>query len=62
MDRGGFDSDSETWQFLATVNYALNENWLLRGGYRYISFENEDDGSTLNIDQSGPIIGVTYQF
>ncbi|MEM0947026.1 MAG: DUF481 domain-containing protein [Pseudomonadota bacterium] len=62
VDWGGFDSDSETWQVLLLVNYALNDSWSLRGGYRHISFENENDGTTLNIDQSGPLFGVTYQF
>ena len=61
-DWGGFSSDTETWQVLLTLGYALNESWELRGGYRYISFENEDDGVKLDIDQSGPILGVTYRF
>lgn len=61
-DWGGFDSDSETYQILVTADYEINENWLLRGGFRYISFEYEDDGVTLDIDQYGPLIGVTYRF
>ena len=61
-DWGGFASDSETYQVLLTADYAINESWVIRGGYRYISFEYEDGDTTLNIDQSGPIVGVTYRF
>ena len=62
VDWGGFNSDSETYQFLLTADYAINENWVVRGGYRYMSFENDDDGVNLDIDQSGPILGITYRF
>ncbi len=62
LDYGGFESGNETWQVLLTVDYALNENWVLRGGYRYISMENVVNGNPFEFSQSGPIFGATYKF
>lgn len=62
VDYGGFSGDSETWQVLLTADYAINERWLIRGGYRYISFDHEIDGNDFKFDQSGPVIGATYRF
>lgn len=61
-DYGGFSSGNETWQVLLTADYALNDNWLLRGGYRYISVENIVNGNPFEFSQSGPIFGATYRF
>ncbi len=62
VDYGGFRSGSETWQVLLTADYAMNERWLIRGGYRYISFDHDIDGSDFKFDQSGPLLGATYRF
>jgi len=62
VDYGGFDSDEETWQVLLTVDYAINDAWVLRGGYRYISVENVNDGNSYSFEQSGPVFGATYRF
>jgi opacity protein-like surface antigen len=62
VDYGGFDSDEETWQVLLTMSYAINDAWSLRGGYRYISVENVNDGNSYTFEQSGPIFGATYRF
>lgn len=62
IDYGGFRSDSETWQVLLTADYAINDRWLLRGGYRYISFDHDIDGNDFKFDQSGPVFGATYRF
>ena len=61
-DYGGFSSDSETWQFLLTADYIINDSWSIRGGYRYLSVDHTSDGTTLDFSQSGPIIGVTFSF
>ncbi|WP_246043957.1 porin family protein [Ruegeria sediminis] len=61
-DYGGFESGSDTWQVLLTADYALNDNWLLRGGYRYIEVNHNINGSAYEFDQSGPIFGATYRF
>ncbi|CUH50077.1 outer membrane protein [Ruegeria atlantica] len=62
FDYGGFSSDSETWQVLLTADYEINDRWVIRGGYRYISFDHEIDGNDFTFDQSGPLIGATYRF
>ncbi len=62
VDYGGFTSDSETWQVLVTADYAINDRWLIRGGYRYISFDHEINGNDFKFSQSGPLIGATYRF
>ncbi|MFC3613308.1 porin family protein [Lutimaribacter marinistellae] len=62
VDYGGFSSDNETWQVLLTADYELNDNWMLRGGYRYISMENIVNGNPFEFSQSGPIFGATYRF
>ncbi|WP_420584828.1 porin family protein [Ruegeria sp.] len=62
LDYGGFRSGSQTWQVLVTADYALNDRWLLRGGYRYISFDHDINGSEYEFSQSGPMIGATYRF
>ncbi|WP_050602432.1 outer membrane protein [Ruegeria sp. 6PALISEP08] len=62
VDYGGFRSGSETWQILLTADYAINDRWLLRGGYRYISFDHVINGNDFKFDQSGPLLGATYRF
>jgi hypothetical protein len=61
-DYGGFSGDSNTWQAAATLGYALNDSWTLRGGYRYMKFEREIDGRDFSMDQSGLLLGATYSF
>jgi hypothetical protein len=53
FDYGGFSGDSETWQALITADYTLNENWILRGGYRYISVDHTTKGNDFGFSQSG---------
>lgn len=62
FDYGGFSSGNETWQVLLTAGYALNEKWLLRGGYRYISMENVVNENPFEFSQSGAIFGASYRF
>lgn len=62
VDYGGFSSDSETWQVLLTADYTINDQWLIRGGYRYISFDHNLNGNDYSFSQSGPLIGATYRF
>jgi len=61
-DYGGFRSGSQTWQVLLTADYSINDRWMLRGGYRYISFDHEIDGNDYEFRQSGPLFGATYRF
>ncbi len=62
LDYGGFRSGSETWQVLVTADYIINERWMLRGGYRYITFDHDINGSDYEFTQSGPVFGATYRF
>jgi opacity protein-like surface antigen len=61
-DYGGFSGDSTTWQTAVSVGYALNDSWTLRGGYRYMEFDREIDGRDFSMDQSGLLLGATYNF
>lgn len=60
-DYGG-SSDRDTWQVFATANYAFNENWVGRFGYRYLSVENDELTQPFDFSMSGPVFGVSYQF
>lgn len=62
LDYGGFRSDSESFQALLTANYQVSDSWSLRGGYRFLSYENTENLVKIDIEQSGPIIGATYNF
>ena len=45
LDVGGFDGENDsTWQALASVNYAFNDRWSLRGGWRYLDIQKEIGG------------------
>jgi len=61
-DYGGFRSGSESWQTLLTLDYNINENWVVRGGYRYISIDHTINGTDFSFSQSGPLFGATYRF
>lgn len=61
-DLGGISSDETTWQALATVRYAINDDWSVVAAYRYmdISYQIGDDDASIEL--YGPAIGVTYRF
>ncbi|WP_253285502.1 outer membrane protein [Ruegeria sp. HKCCD6604] len=61
-DYGGFRSDRETAQFLATVGYAIAPKWNLRAGYRHIMVDKGEVDSRFKLSQFGPVLGVTYSF
>lgn len=64
-DVGGFglgDSSELTWQVYAGGGYAFNETWAVEFGYRHLSFEKDFDSTTIEFDQSGPVIGVSARF
>lgn len=62
-DFGGAGS-SNTWQVVATANYALSDSWTMNAGYRYMSIEKDlgDAEIPTTISLSGPLIGFTYNF
>jgi hypothetical protein len=64
-DIGGFgigDSSELSWQIYAGGGYIINQTWAVEFGYRHLSIEKELDRATLNMDQAGPLIGVTARF
>jgi opacity protein-like surface antigen len=65
-DAGGFDIGSSsdlTWNLSAALGYELSERTTLWVGYRHLDID-YDDGSDfeLDVDMSGPVIGVAFQF
>ncbi len=60
-DYGGSD-DRETWQILLTADYAFNDRWTGRVGYRHIDVSNDERANSYSFRQSGPVIGVSYNF
>jgi hypothetical protein len=62
-DVGGFGAGSDnTWQVLATVNYAFRPNMAISAGYKYLHVDYDKDGYVFDTDLSGPVLGFTYRF
>ena len=59
---GGLDGDSSSWQVMAAVGYKFSPMWSAELGYRYLSISNTINGNDLDLDMSGPLIGVTARF
>jgi opacity protein-like surface antigen len=63
LDTGGFGVGSEfTWQMMGSLNYQLREHIHLSVGYRHLEVNYRDGGKRLDFSQSGPLVGVTFQF
>lgn len=58
---GGSASDL-TWQALGSVDYKINDNWVVRAGYRHLQVDKPIASLDAEIGLSGPIIGATYRF
>lgn len=62
-DIGGSGGGSDrTWQAIATVGYQINDRWSVHGGWRQLSIEKDMDGRDVDIDLSGPVLGVKARF
>lgn len=64
-DAGGFglgDGSKLSWQAYAGGGYVINETWSVEAGYRHLSIEKDLDNARVELDQSGPLIGVTARF
>jgi len=62
-DVGGFGAGSDnTWQVLATLNYAFRKNMAVSAGYKYLHVDYDKDGYVFDVDMSGPVLGFTYRF
>jgi hypothetical protein len=60
-DIGAGESDY-TWQLFGAVNYSLNRNTVLFGGYRAYEDKYDNDGYIYRVRQEGPILGATIFF
>ncbi|MBP7242713.1 outer membrane beta-barrel protein [Amaricoccus sp.] len=61
-DLGGVSSDETTWQALATVRYAINDDWSAVAAYRYMDIDYQIDDKDASVELYGPAIGVVYRF
>jgi hypothetical protein len=61
-DVGGLSGDNTTWQAFASVGYRFDPRWSMQFGYRYMSVAKEIGGRDVDIDLSGPLIGVSAHF
>ncbi len=62
LDYGGFRSNSTSWQAIVSAQYAINDQWSLSGGYRYLDIDHDTGTTNFNLTQSGPVFGATYRF
>ena len=62
-DAGGqLNGDTTSWQVLGAVGYKFNDVWSAEGGYRYMSIQNSSAATTMDVDLSGPLFGVSMRF
>ncbi len=62
-DLGGFGVGSEsTWQVVAAASYSLREDVFLSVGWRHLHIDYRDNGTKIEADQTGPILGLTWRF
>jgi hypothetical protein len=60
---GGAGASEYTYQAFATVNYDLNHNWSVSGGYRYYRDKYSNaQGFLYDVAQQGWLLGGTYDF
>lgn len=65
LDTGGFgvgSASDSTWQAVALLGYQLSRSWKIRGGYRHLYIDRENDGQLYDFEMSGFIAGISYQF
>jgi hypothetical protein len=60
---GGVISGADLeWDLLATVRWQMADWASLVAGYRHLSVDYEKDGYVYDVDQTGPVLGVTFTF
>jgi opacity protein-like surface antigen len=62
LDYGGFRDNSESFQVALTARYAINDDWSFVAGYRYLDITHGPSDNEFKFSQSGPIVGVRYEF
>ncbi|MGI1662798.1 hypothetical protein ACRDNQ_11210 [Palleronia sp. KMU-117] len=64
-DVGGFgigDASNLSWQLYAGAGYLINSTWAVEFGYRYLSIDKDLENATIELDQFGPLVGITARF
>lgn len=62
-DLGGFGVTSDpSWQLLGTVQYEISDHWLLGGGWRHFSAEQDNNGFKIDLAMTGPFLAFGYRF
>jgi hypothetical protein len=61
-DYGGFGGSDSSWQAFASLGYQIDDRWSVQGGWRYLSLETEIEGRDVEMDLSGPLLGLTVRF
>jgi hypothetical protein len=62
-DVGGFGMASDfTWQTVIGVQHRLSRHWHLSGGWRHYAVDYKKGYFLYDVKQSGPILGVRYDF
>lgn len=60
---GGFGVGSDvTWQLYAGVEYAVSEKFTANAGFRYLAIRYSANKTDIDINQYGPLLGMTYRF
>lgn len=60
---GGFGAGSQfTWEVFTGLDYALSDRISANAGFRYLSIDYEGDNADVNMDQYGPLLGLTVRF
>jgi opacity protein-like surface antigen len=64
-DAGGFGIENTSdlsWQVYAGGGYEINQTWAVEFGYRHLSIDKSIDDINVEIEESGPLLGVTARF
>ena len=62
-DVGGFGAGSDqTWQALAMVGYRINDSLSVEAGYRSLSSDRIKANGRIDVQMSGPALGLRWRF
>jgi opacity protein-like surface antigen len=64
-DAGGFgigDASNLSWQVYVGAGYLINATWSVEFGYRHLSIDKDLKNATVEMDQYGPLVGVSLRF
>lgn len=57
----GIKSDLK-WQLIGSLQYDLGKHWRAALGYRHMTIHQDRELSEIDLDLSGPILGLSYRF